>query len=253
MTIILNENLWAEQMIEKCSLGKKPFETMTRVARYYIDKGYTKSKVRSLLDEFLLRCDSSASLPKWADMINAAHTLATKRKAVVIDYIPITDTELEKISMLIGRQTKRLAFTLLCLSKYWNAINSNSNSWINNKYSDIMHMANINTSIKRQCHLFHILFSSGMIRFPNRVDSTSLQINIVEDGNEVLRITDFRNLGYQYLRYLGEPYIECQNCGALTKGTVGRGRPKKYCPQCAAEIAAAQRIQSVKRSRNCIC
>ena len=40
MNIILNENEWAENMIKTKSLGKDPFETICRVARYYIDNNY---------------------------------------------------------------------------------------------------------------------------------------------------------------------------------------------------------------------
>ena len=35
MSIVLKENDWAEKMIQSKSLGKKPSETLRRVARYY--------------------------------------------------------------------------------------------------------------------------------------------------------------------------------------------------------------------------
>ena len=44
MSIVLKENDWAEKMIQSKSLGKKPSETLRRIARYYIDNGYEKKK-----------------------------------------------------------------------------------------------------------------------------------------------------------------------------------------------------------------
>jgi len=43
MNIILKENEWAEKMIQDRSLGKKPYQTLYRVARYYLDSGYSKT------------------------------------------------------------------------------------------------------------------------------------------------------------------------------------------------------------------
>ena len=48
MTIVLNEHEWAEKMIDTHSLGAKPFETLCRVAKYYIDKNYSKKETRKI-------------------------------------------------------------------------------------------------------------------------------------------------------------------------------------------------------------
>ena len=85
MTIVLNENEWAKEMIESHSLGKRAFETLTRVARYYLDEGMSKKETRRMLDEFLLRCDPSAPLPRWTDTLDWALNRALKSKAVKID------------------------------------------------------------------------------------------------------------------------------------------------------------------------
>ena len=99
MSIVLNEHDWAEEMIRSRSLGKKPSETLCRVARYYIDKEYSKKDVRKILDAFLLQCDPVASLPKWANTIDYALARALKYEAIQIDKIDITDAELEIIGI----------------------------------------------------------------------------------------------------------------------------------------------------------
>lgn len=251
--IVLNEHEWAEEMIASRSLGKKPFETLSRVSRYYIDNGIPKNQVRKMLDVFLIQCEPTASIPKWADTIDAALARALKYEAVSIKSIDITKPEMDRIDALDGKQIRRLAFTLLCLAKYWDSISRSKEHWVNNKDCDIMRMANINTSIKRQSLMYHNLNAAGMIQFSKKVDNTNVKVCFVTPGETVMSITDFRNLGYQYLKYHGEPYFECCNCGITSKinnAQAGRaGRKQKYCNACAAEIAMQQNVNSVMRHR----
>ncbi len=250
MSVVLREHEWAENMIRSKSLGKKPSETLNRVARYYIDKGYDKKSVRNFLDTFLIQCDPTSSLPKWSDALDYALNRALKYKAVDIESIDITKPEMDKIDALEGRQVKRLAFTLLCLAKYWKTISSLSDYWVNNKDNEIMAMANVNTSIKRQGAMYWKLHECGMIQFSKKVDNTNVRVCFIEDGEVVLHITDFRNLGYQYLKYHGEPYFECGNCGLTTKiNEPNKGRKQKYCRDCAVAINTQQRVNSVMRHR----
>lgn len=252
--IVLNENDWAYEMIQSKSLGKKPYETLCRVARYYIEKkGYTKREVRAELDKFLLKCDPTASIPKWSDTLDYAVKSAFKYKSVAIDMICITKNEMDVIDALDGRQTKRLAFTLLCLSKYWDAVSDSDNHWVNNKDSDIMRMANINTSIKRQSLLYHMLNEKGLIDFSKKVDNTNVRVlfgDYADTSEVVLKVTDFRNLGYQYMMHHGESYFVCDNCGITTKmRNPSVGRKQKYCPDCANQIKMQQIINSVMKKR----
>lgn len=251
MTIVLNEHEWANEMIKSHSLGDKPYETFCRVAKYYLDKDYSKKEVRRLLDTFLIQCEPTASLPKWSDVLDYAVARASKYEAVMIDFIEITKPEMELIDHLESTQIRRLAFTLLCLSKYWNVVNPNGDSWVNSKDCEIMRMANINTSIKRQSLMYHQLNELGMIQFSKKVDNTNVKVTFAKPGETILKVTDFRNLGYQYLKFHGEPYFECQNCGlTVKKKNKGAGRPQKYCDSCAVEIHMQQSINSVMINRN---
>lgn len=250
MSIVLNEHEWAQEKIKSRSLGSKPFETLSRVAKYYMDKNYSKKETRGMLDTFLLQCDPTASLPKWSETLDYAVSRALKYDAIKIDGIDITKPEIEKINLMVGKQMRRLAFTLLCLAKYWDIINPQGDHWVNSKDSDIMRMANINTSIKRQSLMYYTLNEAGMIQFSKKVDNTNVRVCFIEQGDVALTITDFRNLGYQYLYYNGEPYFECQNCGITVKSENTTGRKQKYCKECASEIYIKQSVNSVMRQRN---
>lgn len=249
MTIVLNEHEWARDMIESRSLGAKPFETLSRVAKYYIDKDYSKKEVRGMLDTFLLQCEPTASLPKWSETLDYAVARALKYDAIKIDGIEITKPEMERIDALEGKQIRRLAFTLLCLAKYWDVVNPQGDHWVNSKDSEIMRMANINTSIKRQSLMYFNLNEAGMVQFSKKVDNTNVRVCFITPGETAMVVTDFRNLGYQYLKYHGEPYFECQNCGITVKSESATGRKQKYCKECAVEIHMKQTVNSVMRQR----
>ena len=251
MAIVLNEYGWARDMIASRDLGKKPYETLCRVARYYSDiYHYSKKETRKMLDKFLIECEPTASLPKWSDTMDYAVANALKRKAVDIDFVPVTKAELDIIDGLDGKPLRRLAFTLLCLAKYWNVVNPDSGYWVNTKDSEIMKMANISTSIKRQSELYHILYEKGLIRFSKKVDNTNVQVCFVKAGAPALKVTDFRNLGWQYLKYLGEPYFVCENCGITVKYNDPKGgRQQKYCKDCAVKIKTQQNVNAVMRHR----
>ena len=143
MPIMLDERRRAEDTMRSHTIGNNPFETLSAVARYYLDDGVPRRKVRKLMELFLCQCDPIISIPKWSDTIANALDAAAKRETIHIDDIAISSSELEKIAGLRTSQLRRLAFTLLCLSKYWDTVNPKSDHWVNTKDSEIMHMANI--------------------------------------------------------------------------------------------------------------
>lgn len=250
MSIVLNEYEWAEKAIRDRDLGKKPGETLCRVAKYYLHNGYSKKETRDLLDAFVIRCDPNSSTTKWSAVLDNSVKYAAKYPLVMIDSVPITDSELKKIDELKSRQARRLAFTLLCIAKFKCLARGSSGYWVGTHDSEIMSMANINTSIKRQSLLFGQLKDAGLIRFSKKIDNLDVQALFVSEGEPTIQVTDFRNLGYQYLKYCGEPYFECQCCGLTIKQNTGAGRKQKYCSCCAAKVKMQQSVNAVMRIRH---
>lgn len=250
MSIVLDEYEWAEQMIADKTLGEKPTETLTRVARYYYANRYSKKDVRKLVEAFLLRCDPSASIPGWSDTLDRVMKRIDKAELIRLEGIPVSKEELVAISSLGGRQLRRLAFTLLCVSKYWDAVRPNNNGWVNTGDGELMQMANIKAPIKKQSAMFAELRAAGLIRFAKRVDNLNVQVLFAQDGAPAMFVQDFRNLGNRYLMHCGEPYFECENCGLVTKiRSPGKGRPQKYCLDCAAEVQLRQIVNATMRYR----
>jgi len=237
----LNEYEWARDAIEEPELGKHPTDTLRMIARYYLDNGYDRKNIRELIEQYITTCDQKASIVLWDKTIDSAIKQAIRRPAIVVDEIIVTKPEMETIKGIKGKQAQRLAFTLLCLSKYWDICREENDHWVTNKSTDIMAVANISASLKRQGILYRQLEEEGLLHFPERVDAISIQVLFAEDGEKELSLRDFRNLGYQYLEYNGGPFFECEECGITTKiKNPSRGRPQKYCPACAARIRIQQ-------------
>lgn len=234
MNIILNEVEFAKSAIANCSLGDHPTETLGRVAKYYKSEGYGRADVGRLLEEFMMKCDSNVNIVKWQDMIDKQVKYAFKYPIINIKYIPITQKELDLCDGLSGKQMRRLMFTLICLAKYANEVNDSNNNWVNRQDREIFKMANVVTSVKRQSLMLNDLRELGLIRFSRKVDNVNINVECIDiEGEAVLLVDDFRNLGYQYMRYCGESFFSCSCCGLVVKRT---NNSQLYCHDCGIEV-----------------
>lgn len=243
--IILNERQWIEDTIASASLGNKPSETLGRLVKYYHALGYKKNEAAKMLEEFIIRCDPTANIVRWQSMIDGCLKWGWKSDLIQIDPIPITKSEMKAISELTGVTRQRLMFTLLCIAKYGNAVNPNNNSWVSRDMREVVAMANINASIKYRALLFNDLWQKEYISYSKVVDNINVNVLIIDNDSEdiLLRIDDFRNLGNQYMQYIGEKYMSCHHCGLVVRRTSPN---QKYCKACSVDI----NIQKTAMNRN---
>ena len=246
--IVLNEKSCAEEAIKNMSLGKKPTETLSRIARYYFGEGYRKQEIGNMLEDFMLKCDPTINIVKWQDTIDRIVKSSDKYDLIDIPGVFITKSEMKKIRQIDGKLRQRLMFTILCLAKYANAINPSNNNWVNRKDREIFSLANITITTKRQSLLINDLWTMGYIGYSKVVDNVNINAKIIDDDSPVeLFIGDFRNLGNQYMRYCGEKYIECQSCGIVIKPTKN---VQKYCKECAVEVDRQKAVTRWKIRQN---
>lgn len=243
--IVLNEKQWVEDILESSSLGAKPSETLGRLARYYHEIGYRKSEVSRMLEEFLLRCDPNTNIVRWQAVIDNSVKFAWKGSLINVEPISITRNELEAIKRLPGILLQRLMFTLVCLAKYGNAVSQKNNSWVNRDIRDVLSLANIKVTVRRQSLLYNDLWRLGYVGYSNIVDNINVNVKILDDsGDSVMKIGDFRNLGNQYMRHIEDGYIACQHCGLIIK----RCSPtQKYCKNCSVDINIQKTIENRRR------
>lgn len=188
-------------------------------------------------------------LPKWQRTIDKIVAKAKGKGLIEIEYVGITEKELAEIAKLRKESLKKLAFTLLCIAKYFNTIRPENNSWVNTPDKDVFRMADIRTlDCKRQQQLIRELYLLGLIGYSKVVDNVNLQVLFVDAETEpVLHIYQFDDLGYQYLEYVGDPSIvHCKCCGKLIKKASKR---LDYCPDCAQDARRASTQKAVQKHR----
>ena len=230
--IILNEREFAITILDSKNLGKKPSEAVGRIMRMWYADGKPKKQIKSDIIEFLSKYAPDLSLPRWETAIDRQIKLLDKYPLIEVGCVGITKKEIDTVSNSGGRMHRRLAFTLLGIAKFKNAINEKNNDWVSCSDKEIFKMANIQKDIIVQSSLFKDLRDAGLIQFSRIVDNLNVRVLFIDkDGDVSYSIDDFRNLGNQIHMIEGEPYIKCQECGLCIRQN--KWNNKKYCPACA--------------------
>lgn len=236
--IIMNERAWCESVIENFHTGST-YDAIQRLARYYYTLGYKRNDVISKLEEYLIRFDDNISLVKWQDSIERCVDNMDKRPLTNIEYVPVTQKELDTIGAIQNITEQKVLFSLLCLTKYLNAVDSRNRDWCRFELRDIFTLANLQMNVRRRGQVLSKLRGLGLVTFSHIVDNTNLHTEFVDhDGACVLQVRDFRNLGFQYMEISHSGYMRCAVCGLTIKR---RSPAQKYCPVCAIAVDHAAR------------
>ncbi len=234
--IVLNEKKYAIECLENGFVGRKPFFTLSIITKYYYYcLNYKKSKIEMLLNDFMFKNYSigyQSDRLSWQDTIEKIVKKVNNYTLLELDGVKITKSELKTISGIGNPNKERVMFTILCLAKFGIARNPQSNGWVNTDSKEIFKMARVSCKAKERELYIGDLCDRGLLELPKRNDNVSLRVTFIDAGDEELFISDFRELGYEYLKYKGENFIRCAECGILTRGN--KNRTKRYCKDCAA-------------------
>ena len=244
--IILNEKQYAQKCIADNDIGEKPYRTLSIMAKYYyFSCGYKKKQIQDLLTDFIKinYIEYSGKQAFWDEQIEKIVSKVNKQTLYEISGVKITKSEMQKIQSLNNRLLEKLLFSMLCVAKYYNLKNEKNNGWVNLPDKDMLKLANINCSTTRINGYINALYQKHLLDLPWRCDILNYRVTFIDDGEEEIFVSDFRNLGYEYLLYCGENYIRCAECGTLT--TSNKNGDKKYCSKC--------RCYTPKPTRSIIC
>ncbi len=148
-----------------------------------------------------------------------------------IEYIPIYENELNFIKTLPNDRQKKLMFTFFAVARYMDC-----DGWINKKtskgISEIFKLANVTVTSDKRNELLHELYSKGYITFGKKVNNLNIKVTLDDSGEVIYKITDFKNIGNQYIGNFKKGYKQCINplCGRIFKIS---GTNNKYCQQCS--------------------
>ena len=247
----MNERNRAEDILSSVPETTNPIHNVYLLSRYYYAQGMKQKEVSEKVEDYL-RQFPFLVLPKWQRTVDKIVSKAKGKGIIEIEYVGITEKELAEIAKLRKESLKKLAFTLLCIAKYFNTIRPENNSWVNTPDKDVFRMSDIRTlDCKRQQQLIRELYLLGLIGYSKVVDNVNLQVLFVDAETEpVLHIYQFDDLGYQYLEYVGDPSIvHCKCCGKLIKKTSCR---KDYCDECAVEARKSSNRKASQKRRDAV-
>lgn len=247
----MNERRRAEDILSSVQETTNPIHNVYLLSRYYYTQGMRQKEVLEKIEDYL-RQFPFLVLPKWQRTVDKIVAKAKGKGLIEIEYVGITEKELAEIAKLRKESLKKLAFTLLCIAKYFNTIRPENNSWVNTPDKDVFRMSDIRTlDCKRQQKLIRELYLLGLIGYSKVVDNVNLQVLFVDAETEpVLHIYQFDDLGYQYLEYVGDPSIvHCKCCGKLIKKTSCR---KDYCDECAVEARKNSNRKASQKRRDSV-
>lgn len=253
MPVILNETKEAEHIIKNGEVGNKPTSTLFLLGKYYRQKqSLDKEQTVNKLNEFMKLNYKNYNSALWEETIEDISKKANKYSLREINYIGITQSELDKISEINNSKYEKLLFTMLCYAKLYNTLSENNNGWVNADIKEIYRIARVTVKYKNDKFLYlNDLESMGLISFSNKNDNLNLQINFVDmDENSVIQINDFRELGYEYLNYIGKgKFIRCKCCNKLVKCKNKHDYSRKYCTECSKIVFNEQCKQNMRRYR----
>lgn len=231
MNLIMNERKEAEKIIESGDINFDTGAKLSLLARYYASIGKKPKEIKMLLEEIMVKKYNNYHPDDWDISLQKYVNKAKKYPIVEIDEIPITKNELRTISQISNKKLEKLAFVLLVLAKFCNMRNEKNNNWVMVDEYSVFSRARITGTTIAQYSCFYKLAKMDLITYSKKVDNINVRVGFIDnDSDIVLKVTDLRELGYQYLMYKGEKFIKCTECGIVTRATIHN---KKYCKSCA--------------------
>ena len=242
MPVILDEEKYAEKIIDTGEIGNKPTSTLFLLSKYFRQKmEYGEKKTEKELNQFMIDNYKNYIPAQWEDVIEDISKKGKKYKLQKIDYIGITQKELDEISKVCNLKYEKLLFTMLCYAKLYNHLSETNNGWDNTDIKELYKVARVTVKYRNDKFLYlNDLEATGLISFSNKNDNLNMKINFVDQSTDyVLKVDDFRELGYIYQQYTNNgTFINCKECGRLIKKTNNKCL---YCNDCKVLISSQQK------------
>lgn len=168
---------------------------------------------------------------RWSITLDKYVKDAGKYKLCEIEYVPITEDELDYIKDIENIRLERIMFTLLCFAKLYNLKNIKNNNWVNIRSGHIVSLARVTAAVRQQGSFYNKLKQLGLIDLSTYVGKFNMKVNFIDnEGTPVLMVSDFRELGYEYMSWKNGGYFRCKQCGILSKQNKFGNRV--YCKDC---------------------
>lgn len=234
--IILDEIQYAKKRLDEGTLNDNPYYDISMIAKYfYYDRHKSKEEIYNLLIDFLKDHFKPYDYNSyhWQETVRKIISNVDNRKPLQISGVKITKSEMQKIIGINNKVLERLMFTMLCLAKYSNAKNPSNNGWVSFETNKIYKLARIQCSAIEKDIKIGRLWQLGMLEFSKDQRNLNCRVTIInDDDDEELFVSDFRELGYEYMNYRNGGFIRCAECDILTRAN--KNGTKRYCEKCVS-------------------
>lgn len=285
--IILNEKKYVEEFLNNKEMITKPSLMLLLLSKYYrYEKNMEDKDIKVELNKIMEKRYLEYNDDKFQQAIDRSISKSKKLKFNCYDHINITKYELNFIKMLNNDKQEMIVFTMLCFAKANNLLNPRNNNWVSCSLSELLKSSRVPNSKNYDNKLYindakdrfiintsintNIISSDGevirenfesyeinktWITLSDKTESTNICVNFIDDNDPsdvLLNISDFRELGYQYLQwkqsqddYTGEAntFRKCKKCGRLFKVN---NKNKEYCSKKCYKLNNEYQKQEVK-------
>lgn len=194
-----------------------------------------KDNYNAVLQYILDNCDNLFEESIYIDIENCIKS-AKKHRLASIDEVCITESEISVIQELGDIKQEKVAFVLLAVSKYLNAIHGDScsdSAYLTN--SEICKLARVTIPVNERDIFMQFAYDKELVyrhTFAGSVQKKLMFVSHDSMDKVVLRLNeaDYLDLAYAYLAYL-EPhkFRRCRNCGRWMRRSKD---DKRLCVEC---------------------
>ena len=256
--VIMNEKRYAEDLLNGGHILGTPGQTMIILARYYLSLGMSEDDIIVCQQQY-----AHDNFPPTEynlqfidpEALKTTIQYAKGRSLLEYDGVSITQAEIDRIKSIDAEKAgkdapaiQRLAFTLLVMAK-WNMLKYKSNNGVvvvipkiqkaNSKQrgyrdTEIFSIANVGNATKiKRAQYERVLEDAGLLdcSLPDRFGAVFYNVLFIDGaGDEVLSVTDMRDLGLLWRKMNGANITRCEKCGRLI--VQNKAGTKKYCDDC---------------------
>lgn len=236
--LILNEEKYAKSIYDGQNEEEKSvISKIGYITRYLLNvENKSDDEIYKNSVEWMQKYHNNFEESCYSNLISDAIKRAHKQPFYNIDYIKITQSELDVISSLDNLRAEKILFVLLCMAKQQSISMGFTNGLVRYSITDLCKMARISVPAEDREYILHNILQYGFLDYPKKNNTKCLFVTFVDNiGEPVLNLdeTDCKELAYVYLNWKnkGNGYGRCDCCNRLMKKS--KKNPKRFCEDCS--------------------
>ena len=236
--LILNEEKYAKSIYDGQNEEEKSvISKIGYITRYLLNvENKSDDEIYKNSVEWMQKYHNNFEESCYSNLISDAIKRAHKQPFYNIDYIKITQSELDIISSLDNLRAEKILFVLLCMAKQQSISMGFTNGLIRYSITDLCKMARISVPAEDREYILHNIIQYGFLDYPKKNNTKCLFVTFIDNiGEPVLNLdeTDCKELAYVYLNWKnkGNGYGRCDCCNRLMKKS--KKNPKRFCEDCS--------------------